>query len=178
MAIFCIVAGALIGCASVPAVRGRPVTLYVAFGVLMGNAFWMAVSAVNQGALLELVPVVLLVVGAAWFLKQPRWPAALFSAILLVFFMGISVLDYRQRHIDFEYDPEYIRRGAITSLVVSALGLVYVGLGLAQSSWDEPPKRRRRRSVPPGMSRKRGNGNGNGKGDITEKRERKKGHRR
>src|SRR5438876_8573482 len=39
MTVFCVVAGALIGCASVPVRPGRPITVYTAFGLLMGYAF-------------------------------------------------------------------------------------------------------------------------------------------
>jgi hypothetical protein len=142
MTVFCVVAGALIGCASVPARPGRPVTLYVAFGVLMGYAFWMAVSAVNQRAVLSLVPVVLLVAGAVWLLEAPRWPAALFTGVAVLLSLGLAVLQYRQRH-DTDYDPEYVRHSAVTSLVVLSLGLVYLGLGSAEAMWREPRKAKR-----------------------------------
>jgi hypothetical protein len=151
MTLFCVVPGVLIGCASVAARPGRPVTLYAAFGVLMGYAFWMAVSAVNQHDVLSLVPVALVVVGAAWLLQTPRWPSALFTAVAVLLSLGLAVLQYRHRHDVGGFDPEQVRRGALTSLVVLALGLVYLGLGFAEATLQEPrqrPRAVRRRERP------------------------------
>src|SRR5438132_10376767 len=72
MTVFCVVAGALIGCASVAVRPGRPVTLYVAFGLLMGYSFWMGASAISQQSYLLLVFLLVLAGGALWLLEQPR----------------------------------------------------------------------------------------------------------
>jgi hypothetical protein len=145
MTVFCVVAGTLIGGLSVAARPGRPITLYIAFGVLMGYVFWMGASAISQSAFLELLILVLLAAGAVWFLQDPRWPAALCTAVLALLLIGLAAVQFRQALQFIEYDPELIRRSALTSLVVLAIGLMYVGLGFAEASLQGPPKAKRAR---------------------------------
>jgi hypothetical protein len=142
MTVFCVVAGALIGCASVAARPGRAVTMYVAFGMLMGYAFWMGASAISQRAFLELVVLLLLVGGVVWLLQDPRWPSALFSGVVVLLCLGLAVLQYTRREFS-EYDPELVRRSVLTSYVVLGLGLVYLGLGLAETALQKAHKARR-----------------------------------
>ena len=143
MALFCLVAGALIGCAGVPTVPDRPVTVYTAFGVLMGYGFWVAVSAINQRVPLSLLPALLLVTGAVWLLKQPSWPSTLFCVAAVIFIVGLAILQYRGRHEADDFDQDHIRRSALISLIVPSVGLVYVGLGFAQYSLGKPRKKKR-----------------------------------
>jgi hypothetical protein len=151
MTVFCIVAGVLIGCASVPARPGRPITVYATFGFLMGYAFWMGASAISQGNFLLLLLLLVLAGGAVWLLQQSRWPAALFTAIMVLFLLGLATVQYR--HADqSDYDPTLVRHSALTTLVVLGLALVYTGLGCAEFSFLEaaklkrPPRRKRVRS--------------------------------
>lgn len=148
MALFCIVPGALSGCAAVAALRDRPVTLYVAFGVLMGYVFWQVASAVNQGQYLDLIVACLLAAGAAWLLYSPDLPAVLFTGILVVLLAALTLAFYHQRN-DWD-DPERIRRSAINGIVVLGTGLVYVSLGFYEASLrrKEARARRRRRRRP------------------------------
>lgn len=142
---FCVVAGALIGCVSVPARPGRPVSQYVAFGVLMGYVFWMGVSAVNQRDFLILVPVVLLAAGAAWWLQAPREPATVFTGIVVLLFLGLAVLQYQQPHHAGGFDPDRVRRSGVTSLGILGIGLVYLALGTAEALMRQPRKTKRAR---------------------------------
>lgn len=141
---FCVVAGVLIGCVSVPARPGQPVTLYVAFGVLMGYAFWTGASAVNQRDLLALVPVLLLAAGAAWLLQAPSWPSVLFTGSAVLLSLVLAVFQYRHRNDPHDFDPEHIRRSAVTAIVVLTLGLVYLGLGFAEAMMQESRKAKRK----------------------------------
>jgi len=148
MTVFCVVAGALIGCASVPARPGRPITVYAAFGLLMGYAFWMGASAISQGNFLLLLFLLVLAGGAVWLLEQPRWPAALFTAIMVLFLLGLAAVQYRHADLS-DYDPTLVRHTALTTLMVLGLALAYIGLGCAESSFLEPanskrPARRKR----------------------------------
>jgi hypothetical protein len=143
MTVLCVVPGVLIGCGSVAARPGRPVTLYAAFGVLMGYAFWMGASAVSQGAIVAFVPILLLVAGALWLLQQPSWPSAIFAGVVVLLCLGLALLEYRQHPEFMEYDPELIRRSALTSFVVLSLGLVYLALGFAEASLQAPRKAKR-----------------------------------
>jgi hypothetical protein len=149
MTVFCVVAGALIGCASVPARPGQPITLYTAFGLLTGFAAWMCVNAVNQGVFWLLVPVLLLAIGAAWLLQDPGWPPVLFTTVLVLVGLALAVLQYRHRNDPSDYEPELLRRTALTSFVMLSLGLVYLVLGFAEASVRKSAKttRGRRRAL-------------------------------
>ena len=148
MTVFCVVAGALIGCASVPARPGRPIIVYAAFGFLKGYALWMGASAISQGNFLLLLFLLVLAGGAVWLLEQPRWPAALFTAIMVLFLLGLAAVQYR-RADQSDYEPTLVRHTALTTLVILGLALVYIGLACAESSFLEPanskrPARRKR----------------------------------
>src|SRR5262249_4423684 len=141
--------GALIGCAAVPARPGRSITVYVTFGVLMGYAFWIAVSAVNLGQLLDLVPPLLLAVGAAWFLQKLHWPSALFTRLVIPLNIGLAVLLYQNRPAyEGEEATRYVHT-ALTSFVVLGVGLVYLVLSFAEARLYKSHKSRRthRRAV-------------------------------
>jgi hypothetical protein len=142
MTVICLVSAVLIACASVPARPGRPVTHYMAFGVLTGYAFWVCVAAVHRRDFLSLVPAVLLIAGAAWWLQAPCWPATLFAGTAVVVSLGLAVLQY-QYPLEPGFDPQRVRRAAITSLGILSVGLVYLGLGTVEAMWRAPRKAKR-----------------------------------
>ena len=75
---------------------------------------------------------------------EQRRPAALFTSVVVLLCLGLAALQYRYRYEAVDFDPEFIRRSALTSLVVLSLGLVYLGLGFAEASLREPHKGKRR----------------------------------
>ena len=147
MALFCVVPGALIGCACVPTLPGRPITLYVAFGIFMGYVFWLCASIVNQGAWLALLPVLLLATGAVWLLQLPSWPSAIFTVVAGLFSLGLAVVLYATRHQVIAEDPEQVRMSALVSITMLALGLAFSGLGFAEALATKPrfKKKKKRR---------------------------------
>jgi hypothetical protein len=124
MAGFCVVAGLLIGAAGVPTMPGRPMALYAAFGALMGYAFWMFVSAVNTGNYLSLVPALLVVAGAAWLLREPGWPPAIFTGVVVLVCLGLNAAVYANRFDVEDVDSDHIVRSVRTSTIVLLVGLV------------------------------------------------------
>jgi hypothetical protein len=144
MVAFCVVSGALIGCGAVPARPGRPVTLYAAFGLLVGFAFWLFVSAVNQREFLVVIPAALLATGAVWLLQEPGWPPVLFTGVVALLCLGLVGLQYQHRYDLDGLDPETARRNALTTLVVLTVGLVYLALGFAEASLRKARKKVRR----------------------------------
>lgn len=140
MAVFCTVGGVLIGAASVPAVRGRPITLYAAFAVLMGYCFWALASAVSQRDLLSIVPLLLLAAAGVWLLKDPGLPSVIVCGVAILLTLGLAVLGYRWAREAAEYDPELIRRSAITTFGFLTLGLAYAGIGFAEASLEDGRK--------------------------------------
>jgi hypothetical protein len=121
-----IVTGVLIACAAVPTQPGRPITLYAAFGAFLAYAFWLAVSAINQGQYIEVLPAVLIGIGAAWLLQSPEWPAVLFAgAAAGLCLVGIGVVYYRR--YDFpQWDLDTLRRTLLTTYVFLGIGVCYL----------------------------------------------------
>jgi hypothetical protein len=141
---WCIFPGVLIACGSVPTMPGRPVTLYVSFGILMGYAFWLAVSAINLGEYLTLVPALLIVVGSAWLLNEPAWASAIFTWVAVAFCLGLTILLHQNR---FNYpadEIESIGRTVATSAVVLVVGLLYSLFGFAEMMLKKTRKRKTR----------------------------------
>jgi hypothetical protein len=57
---------------------------------------------------------------------------------------GLAAIQYRQRPELLEYDPEWVRRSALTSFGVLSLGTVYLVLGFAEASLLKPRKAKRK----------------------------------
>jgi hypothetical protein len=133
MTAFCIVPAALVACASVPAVPGKPINLYVAFGLFVGLSFWIVVSAINQGNWLSLFPPILLVAGGVWLLRAPSWPSLIFSAVTILLNIGLAVLMLSQGPDFDDPMPDRARKSAITSLGFLFLAVAYAGLGFAEA---------------------------------------------
>ncbi len=152
MTAICVIPAALIGCASVPAVRGRPVNLYVGFGLLMGLSFWMLLSAVNERAFLALFPMLLLAAGAVWLLQQPSWPSLIFTGVAIVLSLGLAMMMYHQDPDFLDSLPDRARKSALTSFGVLFLAASYSGLGFAENYFRELDRsarsRRRKRRRP------------------------------
>ena len=146
---FCAVAAILIGCGSVSSVPGRSVSLYAAFGTLMGYAFWISVSAIHQHEYLALVPAVLLITGCVWFLQELRWPSFLFTASLAVWMLVTAVSSYRNPYDVDGWEPDEVRRSAVTSVGVVSVGLMYLVVAFTEGMLVGPrqPKRKRRRDT-------------------------------
>jgi hypothetical protein len=147
MTAFCAVAAILIGCGGAGTVPGRSVSTYAAFGALMGYAFWISVSAIHQHEYLALIPAVLLVTGCVWFLQELRWPSFLFAVCLATVLFGLAVSSYRHPYDVDGWEPDEVRRSAVTSMGVIGVGLVYLVVAFADVTLVEPrqPKRKRRR---------------------------------
>jgi hypothetical protein len=145
MALFCLVPGVLTGCVIPAVLRNRPVTLYAAFGVLMGYAFWDLASSINQGHFLDLLAVCILAASTAWLLQQPSWPPLLLTEIMGSLLIGFNLLAYSQR---FDWtEPEYIARSTGTALGILCTGMLYGALGFWEASLRGlPPKPRENRS--------------------------------
>lgn len=150
MTAFCAVAAALIGCGSVSSVPGRSVALYAAFGALMGYAFWISVSAIHQHEYLALVPAVLLITGCVWFLQELRWPSLLFATCVAVLMLGMAVSSYRYPYDVDGWEPDEVRRSAVTAIGVVSVGLIYLIVGFTEVMLvdSRQSKRRRRRNTP------------------------------
>ncbi len=130
---FCVVAATLIGCGSVNSVPGQSVSTYAAFGSLMGYAFWISVSAINQGEYLALVPAALLVAGSVWFLQATQWPSFVFAACVAAVMLAVAVSSYRQPYDVDGWEPDEVRRSAVTSIGVVSVGLMYLFVSRAEA---------------------------------------------
>ena len=148
MTLFCLIPGALIGCASVAAARGRPIPLYCAFGLLMGFTFWMGVSSVNQSDFLGLIFLLVLAGGVVWSLQQPGWPSVAFTTVITLLLLGMVILQYRNRHLLIGVDANMVRRTLVTALGVLAVGLLYLGVGFAEVLVQQGRKRKRLKRRP------------------------------
>src|SRR5262245_37256969 len=71
MAVVCLVIAVLTGCATAAALRGRPITLYVAFGLVIGHSCWVLISAVSRGNPLWLITMLPAAVTVVWLLTAP-----------------------------------------------------------------------------------------------------------
>jgi hypothetical protein len=132
MAGWCIFPGLLIACGSTAALPGRPLTLYAAFGALLGISFWWAVSAINQGGYLELIPVLMVVVGASWLLHETDWPSAIFTIAAIALELGLVALVYANRHDILDVEPEHVMKSLATRTVMLLVGATYTIVGFAE----------------------------------------------
>ena len=130
-AAMCLIVGALIGLGSMGAQPGRPLALYLGFGVVLGYGFWMAVGAIHRHDYLEVIPAVLLAIGAAWMLGEPGWPPAIFMGIVAVLCFAGMGLTYQDRYDIEESDAETIRRSVLFGVIMLVVGLAYLGVGFA-----------------------------------------------
>jgi hypothetical protein len=144
---FCVISGALIACGGAAAEPGRPITLYAAFGTLMGYAFWLAVSTINHRAFLYVIPVVLLAIGAVWVLQNPSWPSVLFGGVTAVLCLALTGLEFQHRFDADRADPDSIRRSALTTLVVLTIGLVYLAVSFGEVSLRKTRRKPRKRTT-------------------------------
>jgi hypothetical protein len=132
MASWCIVPGLLIACGSAASIPGRPLTLYAAFGAVLGLSFWLAVSAINQGFYLNLIPVLLLIVGVSWLLREPEWPSAIFTLVAIALELGITAMIYTNRDDIRDVEPEMIIKSLSTTTTMLFVGAVYATVGFAE----------------------------------------------
>ena len=145
MTVFCTVAAVLIGCGSVSSVPGRSISTYAAFGSLMGYAFWISVSAINQGEFVSLVPAVLLIIGCAWFLQETRWPSFVFAICVALLLLVMAIASYRNPYDVDGWEPDAVRRSALTAIGVVSLGVMYLCLSFSEGmlAVTRKPKRKR-----------------------------------
>jgi hypothetical protein len=141
---FCIIAGALMCCAAVPAQPGRPIALYAAFGASLAYAFWLAVGAINQGGYIALLPALLLGIGAAWLLQAPDWPSVTFSAVAGLFCIALAVYGYQHRGKFLEIDERTMRHSLLTTVVVLGVGVVYLTVGFLEIRFRPRRKKKKR----------------------------------
>ena len=132
MAGWCVVPGFLIACGAAASVPGRPLTLYAAFGSILGLSFWTAVSAINQGFYLNLIPIILLIVGVSWLLRDPEWPSILFTMAAIVLELGITALIYSHRDDIRDVEPELVIRSLATTGTMLVVGAAYSAVGFAE----------------------------------------------
>jgi hypothetical protein len=149
MTLFCVIAGVLIGCGGAGSVPGRPISAYSAFGSLMGYAFWVSVSAINQGAFTGLIPATLLAIGVVWFLQQPARPSVIFTIIVTSLLLIMAVSEHRNPYDVDGWEPDEVRRSALTAMGALSLGLMYLGIGFAECRLapTRKPKQRKRPRV-------------------------------
>jgi len=145
--------GGLISLASISTVEHRPLSLFVAFGVLAAPAFWLIVSAVHFGFYVGGLPAVLLLVGAAWLLKTPEWPPLAFTAVVVLLMLAINAHAYQTR-FDSEFDlPEDVVRFVISTSTMLVIGLAEAAVGFAMTLGTSRPattvrkSRKKRRSI-------------------------------
>ena len=131
-----LVVGALIGAASAGSVPGRPIPLYVTFGVVTGLAFFICVNAIRMGVYFNLVVALVLVIGAGWLLHDPGWPPFVFNAVSILVALGLTAVNYQNRYENELFDPETVARAAAVhfgflpaALVESAAGFAAYRLG-------------------------------------------------
>ena len=141
---WCIFPGLLIACASVAASPGRPLTLYGAFGALMGLSFYLGVSSIYSGDYLGLVPVLLLIVGVSWFLREPAWPSFVFSVVAVSLALGLMALLYHNRFELSDENPEFTVRFVRTSVVMLVVGTVYLAVGFAEVTLVKTRRKKKR----------------------------------
>jgi hypothetical protein len=145
---WCVIPAALIACASVPAMPGRPILLYAGFGLFVGVAFWLFISGLKQHDVITIVVALVLTVAGTWLLRDPSWPAAGFTAATLFMCLALAVGMCLQRP---DYDdpiPDRGRRTGITTLGIACLASAYAGLGFSEIVVRESRARKlRKKSV-------------------------------
>jgi hypothetical protein len=142
-----LVVGGLIGLASVSTATHRHIPLFVAFGLMLTPAFWLAVAAVNGRMYLGLIPAVLLVIGVAWTLQQPGWIPAAFSAVAVVFLLAICRLAYVNRFQNDFSTPEQVVRSVEVNSVFVILSLAELLIGVAIATATPQKKKRRKKGA-------------------------------
>ncbi len=145
MAAVWIITGVLIGCAAVAAQPGRPITLYAAFGAFLAYAFWIAVSAINQGQYIEVLPALFIAIGAVWLLQSPEWPAVLFTAAAAMLFLVAVGFVYYRRYDFPQWDFDTLRRTLLTTYVFLGTGLCYLIHGWLEIKFR--PRRKKKKRV-------------------------------
>jgi hypothetical protein len=139
----CLVVGALIGCGSVRAVPGRPFSLHLTFGAVMGYAFWLCIGVVRNGDFIALIPALLLVVGAAWLLREPGWPSAIFTWIAVAICLGLLAEGYRNRYTNPYADPAEVAQAVATAVVLLVVGVAESVVGLTGTILGKSRKKKR-----------------------------------
>jgi hypothetical protein len=129
---WCVFPAALIGCASVPAVPGRPIPLYAGFGLFMGLSFWTLISGLKQLDVLVVLLALVMTAGSAWLLRAPSWPAAGFTGAAVLLSLALSIVMLAQRPDWDDLLPDRARRSAITVIGVVSLASAYAGVGFAE----------------------------------------------
>src|SRR5262245_47045242 len=89
---FCVVPAVLAAVAASAVVRERPISLYAAFGLLIGHSVGIVVSAVVLRNFIVLVPMLILVAGAVWLLISTNWPLVIVSAGAILPVVAVAVL--------------------------------------------------------------------------------------
>jgi hypothetical protein len=133
MTAFCIVPAALVACVSAATVSGKPINLYIAFGLFVGFGFWVVVSAVNQRDWLSLLPPVLLVAGGVWLLQAPSWPSLTFSGVAILLCLGLAMLMFSKRPDFADPVPDRARKSALTTFGILLLASSYASVGFAET---------------------------------------------
>ena len=147
MAGWCIFPGLLIACAGASASPGQPLTVYSAFGALMGFSFWEAVGEIHSGHYLELIPALLLLVGASWFLREPEWPSFLFSVVMVALWLALLAWIWDRRFELADTDPDDAIKKVRTSVVVLVVGMAYLAAGLAQVKLGRSRRKKKSRAI-------------------------------
>ena len=133
MLIFCLVVAGLIAPGSRAAVPGRPLTLYIAFGLLMGYVFWMGVSALNQQYWFLLILVLITAIGAAWVLQHPGVPSLIYTEIAILVSIAIAIQLFRAKPDFSDPVPDRERQTGITMMIMLVIGMLYTALGVTEA---------------------------------------------
>jgi hypothetical protein len=129
--VLALVIGTLIGAASVATRPGSAPAAYVAFGLLVGYAFCLAVATLREQVWFGLVLVGLLVVGGAWLLSEPGWPSSLFATASVAAVLTFWAVAYQNRW-EFADDPAAVARSTSIAALVLGSALVFVALSQAE----------------------------------------------
>lgn len=141
-----LVVGTLISAATLSAIEHRIVPLYVAFGLMLGPAFWMVVSAVRMRFYFGALPPVLLIGAVAAALQRPGWIPAVFSAVATATMLLIARDSYVHRFDnDFLEADEVVRSVVIISTLIS-LSLLELFCGIAIHEIPAAKRRRKKKT--------------------------------
>jgi hypothetical protein len=141
-----VVVGALISAASLSAIEHRIASLYVAFGLALGPAFWMVVSDVRMRFYLGTLPPILLVGAVAAALQRPGWIPAVFSAVAVVTMLLMNRDAYVHRFDNDFFEADHVVRAVVIISTLISLSLLELLCGVAIHEIPAPKAKRKKKA--------------------------------
>jgi hypothetical protein len=142
-----LVVGALISAASLSAIEHRIVPLYVAFGLMLGPAFWMVVSAVNARFFLEALPPVLLIAAVAATLQNPGWIPAAFSTVAVGSMLWVNRYEFVHRFDNDFFEADHVVRAVVVISTLISLSLLELLCGVAIHELPPPQRKKKKKKI-------------------------------